>query len=174
MNNSRLPALVFLLMLVLAVLQWVRVYPQLPERMASHFAANGRPNGWQSKQEFFVTLVLIVAVVAFVTFVLPWALSFMPEELVNLPNKSYWLSPERRQESSRVLAGHLAWFGCGLLFVVLYAIAQAVNSNLPNPRPFDAQGMWYVLGGFLTFTVLVFAHMLRYFCKAPAAGSNAR
>jgi uncharacterized membrane protein len=172
MNNSRLPALVFLLMLALAVVQWAQVYPQLPEYMASHFVADGRPNGWQNKQDFFLTPVVMVALVAFVTFVLPWALSFMPKELVNLPNKSYWLSPERRKESSRILAGHMAWFGCGLLFVVLYAIFQAINSNLPNHKQFDAQGMWYVLAAFITFAILVFVHMLRYFYKLPPAAEQ--
>ena len=54
MNNVRLPALFFAFMLVLAVLQWVQVYPQLPDRVACHFAADGTPNGWQSKQDFFL------------------------------------------------------------------------------------------------------------------------
>src|ERR1700758_1494825 len=47
MNNTRLPALLYLVMLAFGVLHWAQVYPQLPDRMASHFSANGTPNGWQ-------------------------------------------------------------------------------------------------------------------------------
>lgn len=167
MKDSRLPALIFLLMVVLASLQWVQVYPQLPERVASHFAANGRPNGWQSKQDFFVIPCLAILVSAFVAFVLPRTLAFVPQELINLPNKSYWLAQERRAKTVRVMCAHMAWFSCGLLFVLLYAISQAISANLPTSGHFNSNGMWYVIGGFSLFGVGLLVHMTRYFYKAP-------
>ena len=41
----RLPKIVYLLMLLMGLLEWMHVYPQLPVRMASHFDLYGRPNG---------------------------------------------------------------------------------------------------------------------------------
>ena len=45
MNDPRVPKLVVFLLLALGFLQWAHVYPQLPDVMAAHFAANGfRPH----------------------------------------------------------------------------------------------------------------------------------
>lgn len=167
MKDSRLPALVFLVILVLALLQWVHVYPQLPERMASHFSANGRPNGWQPKQEFFLVVPIVVVVCLVVSFLLPRTLALVPPEMINLPNKFYWLAPERRKETTRCFAAHMAWFGCGLLFVVLNAVSLAINANLSNSAHFDSQGMWYVMAGFCLFAVVLFIHLILHFCKVP-------
>lgn len=172
MNDSRLPALVFFLMLALALLQWVQVYPQLPDRMASHFSGNGTPNGWQSKHDFFVFSSIVVLVCAGISFLVSRAIAVFPPELINLPNKSYWLAPERREETSRVFAAHMGWFGCGLLFVLLYAISQAINFNLPRHEPFNSQGMIFVLVGFCLFAILLFAHLLRHFYAAPPSSSS--
>lgn len=167
MNDSRLPVLLYLLMLVLGVLQWVHVYPQLPETMASHFAANGTPNGWQSKQAFFLVTAVIIALTAIPSFVVPRLLGSLPASMINLPHKTYWLAPEHRKETLRFFRSLMACFGCALLFLLLYAISQAINANLPGIRHFDSQGMWYVLGGFMLFTLVWTIYLLRYFYNVP-------
>lgn len=174
MNHSRLPALLFLFLLVLGLLHWVQVYPQLPDRMASHFNGSGVPNGWQSKHNFFVFSSTVVLVCAAISFLVPRAIAVFPPELINLPNKSYWLAPERREETSHVFAAHMAWFGCALLFVLLYAISQAINFNLPHHEPFNSQGMIYVLIGFCLFAALLSVHLVRYFYAIPPSSSSPR
>lgn len=167
MNNSKLPAAIFLLMLLVALFESVHLYPQLPERMASHFAANGQPNGWQSKQDFFLLTAIVVLVCSVVSFVLPLTIAVVPTELVNLPNKSYWLAPERRAQTVGMFAAHMAWFGCGLLFVTLYAVSQAIQANLPVHAPFNSIGLQYVLIGFILFAVPLLIHLIRRFSSPP-------
>ena len=171
MNDSRLPALLFFLMLVLAVLQWVHVYPQLPDRMASHFAANGTPNGWQPKQTFFVLMSFVVVLCAVISFLVPRVIGLVSPNNINLPNQSFWLAPERRDETWRFFSAQMAWFGCALLFLLLYATSQAINANLPSVRHFNSQGMWYVLTGFVLFCIAWSVHFLRHFLRTPPSGS---
>lgn len=173
MNDSRLPALLYFLMLVFAALQWVHVYPQLPGTMASHFTGNGTPNGWQSKQAFFLMTTIIMAVTAIPTFLVPRKISKRSPDRINLPNKAYWLAPEHREETWRFIRVYMAWFGCGLLFVLLYGVSQAINFNLPNIRHFDSQGMWHVLGGFLLFALVWTVHFLRHFYNVPISNPSA-
>lgn len=173
MSNSRIPVLFFLFLLLLGVLQWVNVYPQLPSRVACHFAADGTPNGWQPKQDFFLIPGLAIALCIFVSFVLPRILALLPPSMINLPNKSYWLAEERLAETVKVMNVHLAWFGCGFLFVILYAMSQAIHSNLPTHGQFDANGMLFVIAGFLLYAFFVFAHMLRYFLRVPPSNLTA-
>jgi uncharacterized membrane protein len=167
MNSSRLATLLYFLMLVLGLLQWVQAYPQLPETMASHFNGDGTPNGWQPKEAFFLMTSLVTALTAVPTFLVVRRICKRSPDRINLPNKAYWLSPEHQQETWRFLNSQMAWFGCGLLFVLLYGISQAINFNLPNVRHFDARGLLCVLGGFLLFLVLWLAHFLRHFYSVP-------
>ena len=169
MNDSRFPTLFYFLMLILGALHWSHVYPQLPERMASHFAADGTPNGWQPKQAFFLLSCVVVGMSALVAFLAPRSLSSRPAEKINLPHRQYWLAPERREDTMRFIRAQMVWFGCGLQFVLLYGTSQAINANLPSVGYFDAKGMWYVVAGFLCFILVWIIHFLRHFYNVPPA-----
>ena len=174
MTDSRLPALIYFLLLLLGVLHWVSVYPQLPDTMASHFAANGAPNGWQPKQAFFLLTAVIIAVSAIPTFFVTRSIRKRPPERLNLPHKEYWLSSEHQEETWRFIGAFMAWFGCAILFVLLYAVSQAINFNLPSIHRFDTQGMWHVLAGFILSVVLGLAYFIRHFYNVPRASEPPR
>lgn len=167
MNDSRLPAILYLLMLAMGLLNWAHVYPQLPGVMASHFTARGVANGWAPKPAFFAIMALCVCLSAFAGFMVPRALASQPAEKLNLPNKDYWLAPPQREDTWRFIRAQLAWFACALLFVFLYATSQAINANLPSIGHFDWQGMLAVLVGFGLFCVLWIAVFLRHFYNVP-------
>jgi uncharacterized membrane protein len=173
MSDSRLPKLFFVLLLLLGLLNWARVYPQLPDSMASHFAGDGTPNGWEPKPFFFALMALILAMSAFVAFLVPRLVAAQPDSRINLPNKLYWLSPTHRQETMRYFAAQMAWFGCALLFVLLYGTSQAINANLRAIGYFDSRAMWYVMAGFLLFTFVWLIHFVRHFVKVPEPHSSA-
>jgi uncharacterized membrane protein len=167
MNDTRLPTFLYFFLLVLGLLQWAHIYPQLPAVMASHFTGHGTPNGWQAKPVFFLFMAFAIGVTAIPTFLVPRRLPSMPSNKINLPHKSYWLAPERREATFAFFRAQMAWFGCALLFVLLYATSQAINANLPTIGHFDWQGMWYVLVGFLFFCVGWIIHLLRRFSHVP-------
>lgn len=171
MNDTRLPKIVYFLMLAMGVLQWMQAYPQLPDTMASHFDFYGRPNGWQPKEAFFMVLAVVIAITGAIGFLVPKLIAVVPAELINLPRKDYWLAPERRGETFRFLRTWMGWFSCGVLFVLLYAASQAINANLPDHGPFGAQGMLYVLLGFVLLTTAGTVHLLRHFCQIPPPNS---
>jgi len=160
-------------MLLMGALQWVHTYPQLPDRMASHFDFYGRPNGWQPKEAFFLVIGGVIVVTGAIGFIIPVALLAAPTELINLPRKDYWLAPDRREETLRFLRARLEWFACGVLFVLLYASSQAINANLPGHGTFEAQEMLYVLAGFLLITTGGTIHLLRHFYRVPPPNSIA-
>jgi uncharacterized membrane protein len=171
MNNPRVPASLFLLMALFAILQCVRVYPQLPDVMASHFNAHGTPNGWQPKPAFFILVGIVILTSAIPAFVIPRRLPSISPDKINLPNKSYWLAPERREETWRFFGVQVAWWGCALLFLLLYAMFEAINANLPSIGHFNSEGMWYALAGFLLFTIVWIVHLIRHFSKLPESES---
>lgn len=171
MNDARIPTSLFLLMVLFAILQCARVYPQLPDVMASHFNAHGTPNDWQPKPAFFILIGVVILVSAIPAFLVPRRLPSMSPDKMNLPNKSYWLAPERREETWRFFRVQMAWWGCALLFILLYAMFQAINANLPSVGHFNSAGMLYVLVAFLLFSVAWVVHLIRHFSKLPDSES---
>src|ERR1700759_531155 len=148
MNDPRLPRFVYFLLFILGLLNWARIYPQLPARMASHFDAYGTPNGWAPKEMFFLLMFLIIAVTAIPTFAVHRLINPNRPDRVNLPNKSYWLAPEHFPALQRFFSAQMAWFGGGILFVLLYGTTQAINANLPGGH-FDSTAMFHVIGAFV-------------------------
>jgi serine/threonine-protein kinase len=143
------------------------LYAQLPEVMTSHFNARGAPNGWQTKSAFFSVLIGVSFLAAVVGFGIPRIITLLPPEFINLPNKRYWLAPERRAETMDFLNSYFAWFGCALFAVILIAINFAVQANFhPEQRP-DATPVWYVLAGFLAFSILGSVRIFKRFGSPP-------
>jgi uncharacterized membrane protein len=150
-----------------AAIYFSSCYAQLPDVMASHFNARGMPNGWQTKSAFFAFLVGVSVLAAVVGFGIPRIIISIPQEYINLPNKRYWLAPERRAETMDFLSGYFAWFGCALFAVILLTFNFAIQANLhPDSRP-DATSMWFVLSGFLAFAILGTIRMFKRFGPPP-------
>jgi hypothetical protein len=91
MNTSRLPQSVYALLLVCGAIGAAHYYALVPERMASHFASDGTPNGWQLKEMFFLLMGLVAASTAIIGFLAPVLIVRRPASQINLPNKEYWL-----------------------------------------------------------------------------------
>ena len=174
MNDSRLPTLVYLLMLTMGLLHWAHVYPQLPATMASHFSAHGVANGRAPKSAFFGGMAFCVCLSAFVGFFVPRQISGKPASRLHLPNKDYWLAPEHREGTWRFIRAQMVWFACALLFVLLFGTSQAINANLPSVGHFDSEAMLAVMLAFGLFCVLWIAIFLRHFYALPASVNSSR
>jgi uncharacterized membrane protein len=171
MQKSSLPKLVFVLLAVGAAIYLSSLYAQLPEVVASHFNARGVPNGWQTKSAFFSVLIGVSVLAAVVGFGIPRLIMLLPAEYINLPNKGYWLAPERRAVTMGFLNGYFAWFGCALFAVILVTINFAVQANLhPDRRP-EATPMLFVLAGFLVFAIVGTVRIFKRFGPPPQDNS---
>jgi uncharacterized membrane protein len=149
-----------------AAIHFYFLYAQLPETVASHFDGHGMPNGWQSKDLFFAFLVGALAIAAVVAFAVPLIIEAVPTELVNLPNKEYWLAPERRMESLTFFETQFAWFGCALLLFLVFVFELAIRANFREHPQLDSS-FGYALGAFLLFTLFWVVRMTRHFGSPP-------
>jgi len=164
--------LVFVLLAVGATLYFSSLYAQLPDVMASHFNARGVPNGWQTKSAFFSVLVGVTVLAAVIGFGIPRIISVMPMELINLPNKRYWLAPEQRAETMDFLNGYFAWFGCALFAIILLTINFALQANLHPGRPPNAFPMLFLLASFLAYAIFGTVRVFKRFGPPPDNNST--
>ena len=165
--DSRLPKLLFVLLVLFAAVYFSAYYPKLPDLVASHFNAAGRANGWQPKELFLGFFIGASVITVVVGFAVPQLIRAVPVKLVNLPNKRYWLSPERAEGTLDFLAAWFAWMGCGLYVLLLFVFNYAVQANLHPQNPPDANTMWFAIIGFGAFTLIWGIRLTMRFARTP-------
>jgi uncharacterized membrane protein len=128
---------------------------RLPERLASHFDGAGNPNGYMSKTTFFGFHLAAIGVLTAVFLLLPALLRYVPSSLINLPNKDYWLAPERRKETLAHLSGRLTGFGAVTLALLAIVMELVIRANLPgSDGKLPSKPMWILLGAYAVFLIL--------------------
>lgn len=142
--------------------------PDLPARVATHFDGAGRPNGWMSRSSHILFMLIFGS--AFPLFIIATcaAARFLPVWMVNIPNRAYWLAPERRRDTARYLMHHALWLGCATVALMTGVQLLVVNANARSPVELSTAGILSVVGVFLAATGLWAIHLLRHF-KKPAA-----
>jgi len=163
MRTIALPA--FILLLVLCIAQAVYYYPLLPDRVASHFGASGRPDAWSSKDTFVQIYLCAVAFIAILFPGLGCMLRTVPVSLINLPNKDYWLSPERKQETVDVLSRQFLWSGSATLLLLLDIFHQSFNVHLGKAPALGHPAA--SIAAYVVFSVLWSVHLIATFMRRP-------
>ncbi len=123
-------SLLFVLLCVACVFHALHYLPLLPERSATHFGISGAPDSWGGKSELVITYFGSVALMAAVFLAVPLAMHRLPDAMINLPNRSYWLAQERREETLEWLSGSMILLGCITLVLMLDIFHQVFMVNL--------------------------------------------
>ena len=165
MANTRLPSSLFFMLALVGAWQYAYYAPRLPEMLASHFTANGAVNGWQSKSALFGVELAIVVLAAVVGFGVPRIIAAIPISLINLPNKDFWFSAERRDETLSYMRAWSAWFGCALLAFLLFVMELAFRANLRTPPRFDNGAFIPALLAFMAADTAVLLRMILHFSR---------
>jgi uncharacterized membrane protein len=101
------PLQLYLLLVGFQLGQLIWYAPRLPETVASHFNAAGEPDGWMSRGVFLGFLAGISLLYVALFLGAAALVRRAPAAVVSLPNKEYWLAPERAAATRRAIAGEL-------------------------------------------------------------------
>jgi len=125
---------------------------RLPALVASHFGSSGTPDGFMPRGVYIgFMLVFVMGFPALLVFVTSFALG-RPNARINLPNRDYWLAPERRAETVCFLRARLRWFGVLLVTFLCYAHWLVVLAN--ESQPVRLAESWFI-GGLAVFLVAI-------------------
>lgn len=134
-----------------AVFIWV-TSGSLPEVVAAHFGASGSANGFMPRA-FYVRFMLAITVA------LPLGLTVLTnvtlrvsEARLNLPNREYWLAPERRAETLEYLRQQNMRVGFMLTVFLCYVHWLVVHANAVTPPSLSTPG---IIAGLIVFAVSV-------------------
>jgi serine/threonine-protein kinase len=161
--GTRIPRGIFFAIVLATIAQCVHDFPLLPDRLASHFGASGIPNGWMTKTQFMLMYGVVLLPALTIEFLVSHQIANKPDARLNLPNKEYWLAPERRAETFAYFETFFAWYGCVFLFVVVYAMGLAMRANFETPPQLPTGPIASDIAGFVLFNVGAVIAMLRRF-----------
>jgi uncharacterized membrane protein len=171
MNDATKKNLVPILVLVLLTAGYAALViggaPQLPERVAIHFGADGSANGWANRnQATFIFETLTIGPVIFL--ILALVMRLMPAGAFNLPNRDYWLAPERRTQTIAAISRQLIWMGCLMVVFLAGVYWLTIEANRLTPPHLPMNLFWPLVLGFLAATgVWTTLFLLRF--KKPSA-----
>jgi len=154
MKNLRFPAIVLAALAVGFLVMTLSTAHLLPERVASHFDATGRPDGWTDRSSF----LLVMGGVG-LAFPLVFAIS-MPFLILSKPGRSQLL----KQSSGLTFADLLRrafWFGSMTLCFIAAVQALVVNANASTPPRLQMAMVVIVVVAF-TLGVMFWAGSLLY------------
>jgi len=120
-------------MVIVAVASAARVLScasRLPYPVAVHFDASGAPNGWMPPPVFVAFHLALLAVTSAVFLGAPRMLRRLPDRLINLPRRDYWLAPERREATIARLGERLAGLGAAVIAFLAFGEELVLRANL--------------------------------------------
>ena len=148
--------LALLLVLTSGTLAFFIYYGQwFPPTMAVHFNPAGEPDAWMDRIKFIVIgsslSFMLPAFIVACAGVLPRVL---PVSILNLPNKEYWLAPERREATLVRLLFFALWLGCLVQAFMLGLWITIGRANFAGASAHLSGGHAFLAGGFLVSLAL--------------------
>ena len=109
-----------------------RTTGELPGILASHFDAGGYPTAFMTRAGY-LHFILGVGIGAPLALVALLTVVYSRAADMKLPNRDYWLAPERIGQTRDFLVAHGIWFGSLLIGMVCYVHWLELKANRQQP-----------------------------------------
>ena len=155
------PLLLTLGISVALILRVALAWSELPENMASHFGAGGRPNDYMPKVPFFWFLAVSAGGSIALVFAAATTLKRLPKRWINIPNREYWLATdERREVAMNRIAAPMAWIGLLTAALLAVAVEFTIRANLHGTN-FANDVFIVMMVGYLLLVAAITIWMIR-------------
>jgi len=147
----------FILVILFCAIETARLWTVAPAQMAAHFNVQGDPDRFAPREQVFAFELQTALVVIVLGFVVQVLTVFVPPAWINLPNREYWLAPERRDLISGRMGGFAGWVFGVILLAVHAGFELTVAASLHAPIRFQAGAMMAVMAAafFVVFGLLL-------------------
>lgn len=152
---------------VVTLWQVVWLGGSLPDPVASHFDAGGNPDGTMSRSGFLAMHCGLQIAMAAMMLGIAYGMKWMPDSLINLPHKEYWLHEDRRKQTLSENASMMV-FIAGITALFLACVFQLVYAaNIQMAAKLPTAWMGICLGVYLVVIIGMVVRMSLRF-RLPA------
>jgi uncharacterized membrane protein len=139
----------------------------LPPLVASHFSAGGAANAFMPRATYLgFTCVLLVGLPLLIALITSLS-SVLPARFINLPDRDYWLAPERQGETLAYIRKHGAHFGLMLTAFLCFVHWLVVLANARSPALFPEYLFFVGMAAFLVGLVIWLGGFIAHFRRRP-------
>jgi hypothetical protein len=139
----------------------------LPDVVASHFVADGAASGFMPRGPFVASMLALVVVVPVLVHSLGWLTARIPPPFVNLPNRQYWLAPERREGTLASLGRFGVWAGYATLAMLCTLHWFVVQANVRRPPHLEQAPLIALIAFYFVALFIGVVVVLGRFFRAP-------
>ena len=162
MTMRRIPWIALALALLFAIFYFSSTVSSLPPFVASHFDAAGHPNAHMTR-EFYSKFIFTMGVGFPLAMVALLTAIYSKASDMKLPNRDYWLAPERIAQTRSMLAAHGVWFGCLMVAMVCYVHWLELGAHRSTPPQLSNPMLMGGLVAFMAISVGWILALLRTF-----------
>jgi uncharacterized membrane protein len=160
--NKALPRL-FLVVAALAIAQITVHLRTMPPMLATNFDFEGAPVAWMTAGAVATLEFALLALFVVGFWLLPRLFAHRTSTYWRIPNKDYWLAPERRATTIEALRGLISWMGVVVLLLFM-AVSQLVfDANNRTPPHLAGDALIWLLLSFLFFIAMWIWVIVRQF-----------
>jgi hypothetical protein len=139
----------------------------LPPLVASHFGLGGRANGFMARGDYLAFMLIGTVAIPLLIVVPQRLVETIPPRLINVPNREYWLAPERIQSTLDYLRNHAVWFAVLFAALLCFVHWEVVQANMRSPARLASQSFFIGLVTYVVAVLLWIASMIRHFRRRP-------
>ena len=156
-----------LLTLAVAVVFIFTTGASMPPIVASHFVAGGAANGFMPRDDYLHVMLALSAGLPLLLAVLGSITSRMPAGFINLPNRDYWLAPEREADTLSHLRKLGYRFGIILAVFLCFVHWLVVKANAHNPPVFPESIFFVGMAAFVVWLIVSLGGFVAHFRRIP-------
>lgn len=140
-------------------------YARLPAIVPSHFGLSGAADAWSGKSSLVGGYVLAVSLCGILFGGIGAFLHRLPISLINLPNRGYWLAPERKNQTIATLGSFMQMFGSLTLLLLFFTFHQAFRVSMG--RISTLEYMPYAIGLYCGVSLALSAGLFVKYGRVP-------
>jgi RNA polymerase sigma factor (sigma-70 family) len=141
------------------------------QKIATHFDFHGRPNGWMTRSNYARVSMLIGVGLPLFLAAIGYSVRFLPINrfTFKIPNRDFWLAPERRGEAYDLLFRFCLWQACLEAVFMLAIHFLVLFANRQTPPHFPTSVALGLGGGVLAIAALQAGLMYQHFKRGAVA-----
>ena len=154
--------LFFFALIALAIAQIVIYYPQMSDVVASHFDGLGTANDWSGRNGFFGLYITMLALLVLVFIYAPRWSEKRAQFGMKIPNREYWLAPERLDQTREFFRQQMLVMGVVHLSLAIFTVQLVIQANFDQAPRLHYSIAW-ALGLYFVILIGWLIHFFLYF-----------
>ena len=131
-------------------IQNIFYFINLPNVIAIYFGISGNPDNWKIKETMLLVNLSVQILLNFCFVLFPIMINKIPKIFINIPNKDYWLSDEKIDETKLKLKKLFFEYGVYIFIFLIFVFHLVYIANVNKTR----LNLKYFFTNFIIFNLL--------------------